>query len=122
MTDPAADGTTPDEADAEPDDTTAVRAPASERRRAAEALIGLWTDVTRDVALCQRGLDRSVRDLALLDDTRGLATDLDPEAVAAFIDRLGRASVLIASNVSPELVLDDLALAWPRPRSSTRAA
>jgi DNA polymerase III delta' subunit len=112
-------------ADADGDELEAagpVRAPAIERRRAAEALIGLWTDVARDLALCQRGLDRSVRDLALLDDTRALAISLDPDAVRAFIDRLGRASVLIAGNASPELVLDDLALAWPRPRVGSRAA
>jgi DNA polymerase III delta' subunit len=101
---------------ASPDEpATAVRAPATERRRAAEAMLLLWTDVTRDLALCQRGLARSVRDLARIDDTQALATDLDPDAVAAFLDRLGRATVLLATNVSPELVLDDLALAWPRP-------
>jgi DNA polymerase-3 subunit delta' len=95
---------------------TAVRVPATERRRAAEAVLLLWTDVTRDLALCQRGLERSVRDVARLDDTQALAADLDPDAVAAFLDRLGRATVLLATNVSPEIVLDDLALAWPRPR------
>jgi DNA polymerase-3 subunit delta' len=111
--------------DVEVDDSDAagpVRAPAIERRRAAEALIALWTDVARDLALCQRGLDRSVRDLALLDDTRALAVSLDPDAVRAFIDRSGRAGVLIAGNASPELVLDDLALAWPHPRVGSRAA
>ncbi len=92
-----------------------VRAPATERRRAAEALLGLWTDVARDLALCRRGLDRSVRDLGLLDETAALASRLDAAELDAFLDRLGRASVLIVANVSPELVLDDLALAWPRP-------
>ena len=92
-----------------------VRAPATERRRAAEALLGLWTDVARDLALCRRGLDRSVRDLGLLDETAALASRLDAGELDAFLDRLGRASVLIVGNVSPELVLDDLALAWPRP-------
>ena len=99
-----------------------ARTPAAERRRAAEALIGLWTDVARDLALCQRGLDRSVRDLGLLDDTRAIAARLDP-ATVAHVPRPARssASVLLAGNVSPELVLDDLALAWPRP-TSPRAA
>jgi DNA polymerase-3 subunit delta' len=92
-----------------------VRAPATERRRAAEALLGLWTDVARDLALSRRGLDRSVRDLPLLDETAALAARLDAVELDAFLDRLGRASVLIVANVSPELVLDDLALAWPRP-------
>jgi DNA polymerase III delta' subunit len=93
-----------------------ARTPAAERRRAAEALIGLWTDVARDLALCQRGLDRSVRDVAALDDTRALAARLQPGDLGGFLDRLGNAAVLVAGNVSPELVLDDLALAWPRPR------
>jgi DNA polymerase III subunit delta' len=99
-----------------PEETVApVRTPATERRRAAEAVLSLWTDVARDVALCQRGLERSVRDLARLDDTQELAAGLDPEAVTNFLDRLGRATVLLGTNVSPELVLDDLALAWPHP-------
>jgi DNA polymerase-3 subunit delta' len=117
----AADGSaTPDPETA--DDAGPTRAPATERRRAAEALIALWTDLARDVALCQRGLDRSVRDIALLDDVRGLADRLDPDTLTAFIDRLGRAGVLVAGNVSPELVLDDLALAWPRRRAASTAA
>jgi DNA polymerase III subunit delta' len=95
------------------DDVGPVRTPATERRRAADALITVWSDVTRDLALCQRGLDGSVHDLALLDDTRAVSGRLLPADVAAFLDRLGAASVLIAGNVSPELVLDDLALAWP---------
>jgi DNA polymerase III delta' subunit len=92
---------------------TPARAPATERRRAAEAMLGLWTDVARDLALCRRGLDRSVRDLGLLDETAVLASQLDAGELDDFLDRLGRASVLIVANVSPELVLDDLALAWP---------
>jgi hypothetical protein len=51
----------------------------------------------------------------LLDETAALAARLDAAELDAFLDRLGRASVLIVANVSPELVLDDLALAWPRP-------
>jgi DNA polymerase-3 subunit delta' len=116
-------GGAPSDADEDAADTAGPsRAPAIERRRAAEALIWLWTDLARDIALCQRGLDRSVRDLALLDDIRALAISLDPAALGAFIDRLGKASVLVAGNASPELVLDDLALAWPRPRIGSRAA
>ena len=92
-----------------------VRTPAAERRRAAEALLGLWTDTARDLALCRRGLERSVRDVGLLDETAAQAQRLDAGELDAFLDRLGRASVLLVANVSPELVLDDLALAWPRP-------
>lgn len=113
---PEPTGADADPRDEEPDELGPARTPAAERRRAAEALVALWTDVARDVALCQRGLDGSVRDLGWLDDTRILAADLDPGAVASFLDRLGRAAVLIAGNVSPELLLDDLALSWPRSR------
>jgi DNA polymerase-3 subunit delta' len=92
-----------------------IRSPAADRRRAAESLIGLWSDVARDLVLSRRGLDRSVRDVGLMDETGAMAVRLDPADLEAFMERLGRASVLLAGNVSPELVLDDLALAWPRP-------
>jgi DNA polymerase III subunit delta' len=97
---------------------TNIRTPAAERRRAAEALIGLWTDTARDLALCRRGLERSIRDVGLLDETTSMAQRIDAGALDAFLDRLGRASVLIVANVSPELILDDLALAWPRPSAA----
>ena len=93
-----------------------TKTPATERRKAAESVLALWTDVTRDIALCQRGLAGSVRDLGRLDETQAIAATLDPGSVTAFLDRLGRATVLLATNVSPELLLDDLALALPRPR------
>jgi hypothetical protein len=108
---PSADGDTGDE-----DTSTPARTPATERRKAAQAVLALWTDVTRDLALCQRGLDGSVRDPARLDETQSLAAVLDAGEVAAFLDRLGEATVRLATNVSPELLLDDLALAWPAPR------
>ena len=95
-----------------------ARTPAAERRRAAEALILLWTDVARDLALSGRGLDRSMRDIGLMDETAAAAARLDLADLDAFLDRLGRGAVLIAGNVSPELLLDDLALAWPRPRAA----
>jgi hypothetical protein len=95
-----------------------TRTPASERRRAAEALLGLWSDLARDLALCQRDLGRSVRDRALLDETQAAAARIDGRDLDAFLERLGRGAVLLVGNVSPELLLDDLALAWPRARSA----
>jgi hypothetical protein len=115
--DPPAD---PESVDVEDGSTATVqRAPASERRRAAERLVEVWTDVARDIAVCQRGMPGAVREIGLLDETTAIAARLDGPAVAAFLDRLGRAAVMLASNVSPELVVDDLALAMPAP---TRAA
>jgi DNA polymerase III delta' subunit len=109
-----ADDAGPPDADEVDGSAGPARTPASERRRAAEALVSLWVDVTRDLALAQVGLGRSVRDFGLLEEIEGLATRLDRTELIAFLDRLGRAAVLISSNVSPELVLDDLALSWPR--------
>jgi DNA polymerase-3 subunit delta' len=88
--------------------------PASERRRAAEILVGLWADVARDLALVYGGGGRSVRDPVLLEELTEIAAAVDPEAVAGFLDRAARGAELLASNVSPELLLDSLALAWPR--------
>lgn len=115
------DGVSPDGGDgagsplgADVDEAVAeARVPATERRRAADALVAVWSEVIRDVVLCQRGLTRSVRDIGLLDDLEAAAAATDGRSLTAFLDRLGRAAVLLRSNVSPELVLDDLALAAP---------
>ena len=73
-------------------------------------------DLARDLALCAVDRPGDVRELGLLDETRAVAAGLDAEAIAAYLDRLGRASVFLRGNVSPGLVLDDLAVTWPRPR------
>ncbi len=109
----AADGST----DASPStDGEAAKVPASERRRAAEALLAIWTDLTRDLALCQIDRPGDVREVGLLDETQAVSMRLSADDVLAFLDRLGRASVLIRANVAPALILDDLAVAWPRPQ------
>jgi DNA polymerase III delta' subunit len=90
--------------------------PASERRRAAEILIALWADVARDLALAGSGGARSVRDPVMLEELTATSAVLDPGAIATFLDRSARGAELLASNVSPELLLDSLALAWPRRR------
>ncbi|MGH2475379.1 MAG: hypothetical protein ACRDIL_08930 [Candidatus Limnocylindrales bacterium] len=119
-TDPGDDAARPADLDAD-DAVGPARTPAVERRRAASALVDLWTDVARDLVMVQRGLTRSVRDLGLLDDMQRVATGVDPATMTAFLDRLGRAAVLLRGNVSPDLVLDDLALAWPRAGQTTAA-
>jgi hypothetical protein len=105
--------------DGTPDDLGDARGrlvPASERRQAAEILVGLWADVARDLALVEAGGGRSVRDPVLLEELSATAAGVDPEAVAGFLDRTARGAELLAANVSPELLLDSLALAWPRRR------
>ena len=90
-----------------------VRAPAAERRRAAAVLIDIWRDLTRDATLVGLGEERRLRDPALLDDLRAVPASLQPQ-LAPFLGRLDRAAELLEANVSPELVLDALFLAWPR--------
>jgi len=105
--------------DSDEGDEPAVRAvPASERRRAAEILIGLWTDVARDLALAGAAGARSVRDPVMLEELAAASAGIDPAAIGRFLERAARAAELLASNVSPELLLDALALAWPRRRAA----
>jgi DNA polymerase III subunit delta' len=108
-----------DDADAEAGgsdvaESPGVRAPATERRRAAVALIDIWRDVARDLLLVEMGEERRLRDPALLDDLRGAGAIL-PADLRAFITRLARSAELLEANVSPELAVDALLLAWPRP-------
>ena len=90
-----------------------VTVPATERRRAVELLLGLWTDVARDLVLVETGGSGSVRDVALLDELRVVAATIPPASAPTFLARAARAAELLASNVSPELILDSLVLAWP---------
>ena len=92
--------------------------PASERRQAAEMLIGLWADVARDLALVEAGGNGSVRDPVLLEELAVAAATIDRAAIAVFLNRTARGAELLAANVSPELLLDSLALAWPRARAA----
>lgn len=87
--------------------------PAARRRRAAEALLDVWIDVTRDLALVAADGSRSVRDPELLEDLVAASHGLLPGAAAGFLERLSRGAELVAGNVSPELVLDSLVLASP---------
>ena len=103
------------DADAEAEaDAAQVRVPATERRRAAAVLIEIWRDVARDLLLVELGEERRLRDPALLDDLRGAAT-IPPAELRGFIGRLARSAELLEANVSPELAVDALLLAWPRP-------
>jgi DNA polymerase III delta' subunit len=122
-TPPAADGPAdptegrdPASDDVAADDTTgsAARAvPASERRRAVETILGLWMEVARDLVVAGAGGARSVHDIVLLDELSATATSIAPGSAAVFLGRITRAAGLLASNVSPELVLDSVVLAWP---------
>jgi DNA polymerase III subunit delta' len=110
-------GDSPPEPAQPPDDdgASARRVPAADRRRAALLLIDIWRAIARDLAIVG-GDAAAVREIALLDDLRAAAAEMPASASAAFLDRLARAGELLEGNVSPELLADGLALAWPRRR------
>jgi DNA polymerase-3 subunit delta' len=103
-----------DDSDAPSDDEAApARIPAVERRRGVEILLGLWADVARDLVLVGTGGARSVHDTVLLDELAAISAAIPAGSAAAFLARAARSAELLAGNVSPELVLDALVLAWP---------
>ena len=57
---------------------------------------------------------RSVHDTVLLDELAAIAATVDPADAEAFLARAARSAEWLATNVSPELILDTLVLAWPR--------
>ncbi|MBI2762557.1 MAG: AAA family ATPase [Chloroflexi bacterium] len=89
-----------------------TRAPAAERRRAALALLEVWRAVVRDMGLVVVGEAGTVRDQDLLDDLNGPARRLDVAAIGSTLRRLDVAAEQLEGNVSPELVLDVLAIRW----------
>jgi DNA polymerase III delta' subunit len=111
---PTADpGSQPEPALGEADEAAGrrgARAPAAERRSAALALVGVWRDVLRDLAALGLGDPSLVRDIDLLDDLLAASPAMPPEVVAANLARLDVAGEQLEGNVSPELVLDVLAL------------
>ncbi len=90
----------------------ATRIPAAERRAAALALVGIWRDVARDVALVALGERSVVRQADLLDDLERVAGRLDAAFAAAQLHRLDLAGERLEGNVSPERVIDALAIGW----------
>jgi hypothetical protein len=70
--------------------------------------------VTRDLLAVALGDSRAVREPALLDDLVPVAESVPREALTAFLARLAETGGRLEANVSPELALDVLVLAWPR--------
>jgi len=102
----------PSEPETEAGSGPAVRVPAAERRAAALALVAIWRDVVRDLALVAMGEPGDVRQLDLLDDLEAAAARLPASFAPAQLRRLDVAGERLEGNVSPELVVDVLALGW----------
>lgn len=90
----------------------AARIPAAERRAAALTLVSIWRDVARDIALVALGERASIRQLDLLDDLEAASGRLSAAFAAAQLHRLDTAGERLEGNVSPELVIDALAIGW----------
>ncbi|MGZ6268991.1 MAG: hypothetical protein ACXWMU_00290 [Candidatus Limnocylindrales bacterium] len=93
----------------------ATRLAPAERRRAAAVLLEAWTAVARDLAVASIGGRRAIRDPALLEELEQAAASLPPGTAVAFLERLEQASRLLDQNANPDLLVDVLLLAWPRP-------
>jgi len=90
----------------------AVRVPAAERRAAALALVAIWRDVVRDLALVALGEPGDVRQIDVLDDLEAAARRLPAGFAGGQLRRLDVAGERLEGNVSPELVIDALVLGW----------
>ena len=104
-----------DGSDAPADGAQPGKRPPAERRRALMLLLGIWRDVAMDLAIAGLGGRREVRDPALLEDLVGAAAGVPSAVVGQFLARLDRVAQLVEGNTGPELALDVLILAWPRP-------
>jgi DNA polymerase III delta' subunit len=98
-----------------PPEATATKISASDRRGAASSLLAIWASVARDLAVAGLGGRRQIHDQELLDELAAVAPTIPAGALPAFLAELAAVAVQIDDNVNPELALDVLALAWPRP-------
>jgi DNA polymerase III delta' subunit len=94
---------------------SATRLEPAERRRAASIVIDVWRDLGRDLAVAATAGPDAVRDHEHLQELAAVARTVDHPALLRFLDRLDRLMVAIESYANPELTLDVLLLAWPRP-------
>ncbi len=89
-----------------------ARVPAAERRAAALVLLGIWRDVARDLALVSLGEAPNVRQVDLLDDLEAASSRLRAGFAATQLRQFELAGERLEGNVSPELVIDALAVGW----------
>lgn len=100
------------------DRSPARRPSPAERRSAVAAVIAVWRDVARDLAVAARGGTREVRQHDLLDELTRAGTNVDPAQVARFLARIDAAARAVDAYANPELALDALLLDWPRERGT----
>jgi DNA polymerase-3 subunit delta' len=96
-------------------DSAAPKVSASDRRAAASSLLAIWASLARDLAVAALGGRRRLQDPELLEELAAVAPTITAGALPAFLAKLAAVEVQIDENVNPELALDVLVLAWPRP-------
>jgi hypothetical protein len=74
--------------------------------------VSIWRDVARDLALVRLDQGGGVRQIDLLDDLETVAGRLGEAFAVEQLRRLELAGERLEGNVSPELVIDALALGW----------
>ena len=116
-----------DTQDGEPDDTAevepkkkaaATRSSAkptpAERRAAAAALLRLWRGVARDLALVAVGATESIGFPEDLHELTPVAARCEATVWRDALISIDRALTAVRRNGNPELLLDAIALRWPR--------
>jgi len=101
--------------------STARRPQPAERRRAVRRVLATWRDVGRDLAAVIGGARTGIRQLDLLEELDAAAPLVDGAELVTFLDRLDGLGAAIDAYASPELVLDDLLLRWPRTAAAVSA-
>jgi DNA polymerase III gamma/tau subunit len=77
--------------------------------------LAIWASLARDLAVAALGGRRRLQDPELLEELAAVAPTIPAGALPAFLAKLAAVEVQIDENVNPELALDVLVLAWPRP-------
>ncbi|HET7678028.1 MAG TPA: hypothetical protein VFK38_09265 [Candidatus Limnocylindrales bacterium] len=90
----------------------------ADRRLAAARLIEIWRGLGRDLLVAARGGQGRVRRTELLDELAVTAEGLSLQALVTFLQRLDALEAALESYANPELLVDSLLLAWPRPRQA----
>jgi hypothetical protein len=99
---------------------TAARRPSpAERRGAVMAVVAVWKDVCRDLAVAARGGTRELKRIDLIDDLVRAGATVQADDAARFLVRLDAATRALDAYANPELTLDTLLIGWPRARTAT---
>lgn len=95
----------------------AVRTPAGVQRQAALLIVDAWLDLARDLIVTAADRPGMAPTAALLPESGGLASRIDPAQVLRVIALLERIREGLLQNAAPRLALEVAMLSWPRLRT-----